>query len=519
MFHFFCIKNLERSIPIDYLQNYRFIPPPTMGFLAETCYTTRIMSVSQSPRKRVYPLVWAMLPMAMGAVGVAGAIGLIGILLLARGQLIMREELRERLRSTAAAAAMQFDGDDITLFRTEADTARPAFKAVVGRLQTLRGENPDIRYAYIMRRTSEPMVLTFVADADMFVPPEELDKNHNGGIDADEESSQLGDEYDASGAPVMHTEAFIQPSVDADITMDQWGRLISGYAPIRNSAGQTVAILGLDMAADRYITISQRMFSPVALLLMTLATVTIGAALVLLSARRRVEHLRQIEMERSGLFRLAFHQLGGPLSIVKWSLEILREEQQGDKPMPAMDDMAEGVTRLENILHTLHDADVVHSGKVRYEAEDTSLNAIIRQVTREIGERLERRGLTLRMELGPDVPMKLDRKLMSSVLRELLNNAIDFSYEGKEIIVRTSVRDGIAECSIQDFGGGIPKEDLPRIFTEFSRGRNANKFKPDGSGLGLYIVRGIIEQAGGKIWATSREELGTTVSFTLPLRR
>lgn len=458
------------------------------------------------------------LPIVLSTLGISVAIVVVGTVFFVRGQMLMRDQLRERLLSTAAVAAMQFDGDVLEGIRTAEDMNTPQFADIVERLQRIREDVPDVRYAYIMRKTDDPNVLSFVADADMLRKPEELDINNNGTVDADEEPSDFDERYDATDMPILRLSAFTLPSVDEETTTDRWGQLISGYAPIHASNGVIVATLGLDMNAEHYVTLSQSMFSPVAMLLIVLAIVTIGAAVVLLGSRKQLESMHRIEAERSGLLRLAFHQLGGPLSIIKWSLELLHE----DAPAAArqvLGNMDEGVKRLNNILHTLHEADLVHEGRVQYKAETASLNDIVKSVLSEFEANAERRKQRIIPELGPDITMKLDPKLIAGVIRELLNNAIDFSFDGGEITVKTSAQAGWAQMEVIDHGCGIPKQDTSRIFDEFERGSNAATYKPDGSGLGLYIVRGIIERAGGTIWVKSREGQGTTVTFRLPIAR
>lgn len=429
----------------------------------------------------------------------------------------MRGELRERLRSTAAAAALQFDGDAIDGIRNSEDTETAQFHEIVARLQNIRSEVPNIRYAYIMRQTDDPNTLAFVADADMLRTPAELDTNGNGAVDPEEEPSAFNERYDVTDIPILRLSAFALPSVDEQVTQDRWGQLISGYAPIRSSKGITVATLGLDMNAAEYARLSQSIFSPVALLLLALAAVTIGSSLVLLTSHKQVEAWRHMEAERSGLLRLAFHQLGGPLSIIKWSLELLHE----DAPPAAtqvLGNMDEGVKRLNNILHTLHEADLVHEGKVQYKPEEGSLNDIVRSVVEEFASTIQRRKQSIVLQLDVSTPMRLDTKLITGVVRELLNNAVDFSFDGGQITVRTSRQNGWAQLKIIDRGCGIPKQDLPRIFYEFERGSNAAAHKPDGSGLGLYIVRGIVGRAGGTIDIQSREGHGTTAIMRLPIK-
>ncbi|MSR67975.1 ATP-binding protein [Candidatus Peribacteria bacterium] len=102
-------------------------------------------------------------------------------------------------------------------------------------------------------------------------------------------------------------------------------------------------------------------------------------------------------------------------------------------------------------------------------------------------------------------------------VEELLTNAMDFSPDRAEIIVRLR-KDGTTAClEVQDFGCGIPTRDLSRVCDEFARGSNATRFKADGNGLGLYIVKGVVTRAGGKVSIASHEAKGTTVTVRLPI--
>ena len=172
--------------------------------------------------------------------------------------------------------------------------------------------------------------------------------------------------------------------------------------------------------------------------------------------------------------------------------------------------------RLDNILNSLREANQVHEGTIDYQPEYASLTDIITRVAKEFESRLQRARQNVVLSLHSDLKMKLDKKLITAVMRELLNNAMDFSPAGNTITVRTSqVMDGV-QVEVHDRGYGIPAADQRKIFEQFVRGSNATKYKPDGSGLGLYIVKGIIERAGGKIWLESKEGQGTSVFFRLP---
>jgi signal transduction histidine kinase len=459
----------------------------------------------------------SLLPGAGIALIVIVALIFTGMLFVQRSQSLMETQLKDKLRSTAAAAAMQFRGEEIETIRSGNTMQRStALRDTVLKLAMLKQSITNVRFAYIMRHTKDPKFLEFVADGDLALTDAELDTNGDGQVDENEEASHPGDLYDWSEFPMLESEAFLHPTTDEHIAQDQWGGTLSGYAPIRTQEGIVVGILGIDMAASDYIRLSQSLFSPVAFLLIALAAVCIGGSSVLLLWKRRADALERLEIERSGLLRLAFHQLGGPLTIISWSLQEL-EESGLDSIRRIVANIEEGVKRLTNILKTLKEADLVHAGKIELKPEFASLTSILKDVSKDLGVRLAARKQTLQLDLTENVTMRLDPKLIAGVATELLTNAIDFSPVGGTITIRSKLEGRHAVFEVEDKGCGIPKKDLGGIFDEFRRGSNATKFKADGNGLGLYIVKGIVERSGGTILIRSREGEGTTVRVRLPI--
>ena len=444
-------------------------------------------------------------------------ISTVGTLFFIKGTQIMRNQLKDKLRSTAAAASMQFDAEVIARIQSGATMLSSSdLQKTVGQLQTLRDYVTNVRFAYIMRRTNDPMKLAFVAEADMAGTKEELDDNHNGILEQDELPAKPGELYDITTVHSLREEAFLRPSSDEDIVVDQWGATISGYAPIKDERGQAIAILGIDMNADDFISLSRSAFSPLALMLTALAFLSVSGGILAYLWKRRLESLEQLEIERSGLLRLAFHQLGGPLTIINWSMEEL-EDEGAQSVKRTIANVKEGVKRLTKILKTLKDADLVHARKIEYKPEFSSLTNVLQEVVRDAGMQLASRRQTVKLELAENITMRLDPKLIAGVAQELLTNAIDFSPDGGIVVVRSRKEGNITEFEIEDSGCGIPKRDLDRLFNEFTRGSNATKFKADGNGLGLYIVRGIVERAGGKVIIKSQEGKGTIAIVRLPI--
>lgn len=456
---------------------------------------------------------------------VVGCIVSLGVFFFLRGQRLMETQLRDQLRTTATVAAQQFDPVVITKIGKDS-MPTPEFRDVVKRLQRIRAELPGIRFAYIMRRTGEPMMLEFVADADSLATPKELDRNSDGIVAQDEAASYPGDRYDVSDVPAMQDEAFRQPTVDTEVTIDQWGAFLSGYAPIRDASGKTVAILGLDMDAHAFLTLARSIFSPVAFLLLCVFAFFLALIVAIFLRRRREEALERIDLERSGLMLLTSHQLGSPLTIFRWSLEELLDhvghfDSAQCKPLvQAVNDHAQnmrhGIDQLVAIFDELQDATQVDSGTLAYSAEMTALHEIIAQVVSGLSSELHQSRQRINQDVDRSLELSLDRKLIGGVLRELLRNAMTFSPPESEITVVAKRGGKCVLIEVRDHGCGIAKAELPRMFDKFTRGATAHLYQPNGSGLGLYIAKGIIERAGGDIWIKSTEGEGTTLTFTLP---
>ena len=151
------------------------------------------------------------------------------------------EQLRGNLKVLANAVALTLDPEMVRAIPLNREGVHTdAYRTVSDRLVTIKQENPLIGFIYIMTRTDQAKFLQFVADADPFI------------VRKGKLTAYPGDKYDASPFPKMF-DAFTNPAVDQEINEDAWGQLLSGYAPIRDREGKTVAILGVDiMASDIY---------------------------------------------------------------------------------------------------------------------------------------------------------------------------------------------------------------------------------------------------------------------------
>jgi signal transduction histidine kinase len=114
-----------------------------------------------------------------------------------------------------------------------------------------------------------------------------------------------------------------------------------------------------------------------------------------------------------------------------------------------------------------------------------------------------------------EIVLQLERESMSEVFTNLLSNALKFTGKG-EVTVAVIDKGDFVECFVQDMGVGIPEKDIPNVFSKFTQFNRPIDSQEKGSGLGLYIVKGIVERHGGHITVSSGADKGTRFTFTLP---
>jgi uncharacterized membrane protein len=196
---------------------------------------------------------------AMGAFAFVSAVLTLG--LYTSNRELNLERMRDAITGIVSTGVLQFDAADIAKIQGPDDITKPEYAELVAVLNLIRRSNPDIRYSYLMRKTDDPNILSFVADADSLRPAEQKDLNQDGKLDGADALSYPGDPYDISAFPEM-LSAFDQPYADTAVEEDQWGAFISGAAPVKDASGRTVAILGIDMLATRLDELSAESFTP-----------------------------------------------------------------------------------------------------------------------------------------------------------------------------------------------------------------------------------------------------------------
>lgn len=242
-----------------------------------------------------------------------------------------------------------------------------------------------------------------------------------------------------------------------------------------------------------------------------------GQAVGILGLTRDITERRQAEQAKSDFVTFATHQLRTPLTGIKWLLEVAALQPDMSAEMSSYVTGAQAsADRMIALVNDLLDATrLERRGEVKTEPID--LAALSRNVLEEIGPlaRLKRQRLSTH---GGDAPVigLAEPALLRQAVMNLVANAIKFTPDEGTIDIRLSRSKDEARWEIQDSGIGIPASAQEHLFEKFYRADNAVKLVPEGTGLGLHLVRLIIDQFGGRVWFQSEEDHGTTFTFTLP---
>lgn len=231
---------------------------------------------------------------------------------------------------------------------------------------------------------------------------------------------------------------------------------------------------------------------------------------------------KELLIVKSEFLTVAAHQLRTPLSAIRWTFESVINGDFGKVTEDQRGALENGLTATEKVLKTandLLDTANIESGKYGYDFDQNDLANLI-QKTKEVYQPLaDKHNIKIYVDLPTEVGLifSFDIARLKMVFQNLIENAIRYNVDNGEIVIKAEKKDPYVEISVRDTGIGIPQDEISKLFTKFFRAKNVVKFETEGTGLGLYIAKNIVEAHGGKIWAESVENRGTTFFFTLPI--
>lgn len=222
---------------------------------------------------------------------------------------------------------------------------------------------------------------------------------------------------------------------------------------------------------------------------------------------------------RDDMIGIVSHDLRNPVNAVKMLTGVMLNRER-DEPLPA--DMADyasvirqAAEQMDGLISDLLDVTRVEAGRLAVDLKRENTEELLSDALRTLAPVTSEKSITLRLNAPDDLPdVMADRERIGQAISNLVGNAVKFSPSGGEIIVRVAILDHEVLFSVSDKGKGMSPEQLSHAFDRFWQSSRTDR---QGAGLGLAITKGIVEAHGGRIWAESSPDAGSTFYFTLPI--
>ncbi len=224
---------------------------------------------------------------------------------------------------------------------------------------------------------------------------------------------------------------------------------------------------------------------------------------------------------RDDMIGIVSHDLRNPVNAVKMLTGVMLSRDRIDQLSPDMIEYAtvirQAAEQMDSLIQDLLDVTKVEAGRLSVDPYPVDTEELLSDSLRTLAPVAEAKGIKLRLAATDEMPpVKADTDRIGQAISNLVGNAIKFSATGGEILVRAAVSENDVVFSIADRGRGMTPQELANAFDRFWQSSRTDR---QGAGLGLAITKGIVEAHGGRIWATSAPDDGSTFHFTLPIAR
>jgi PAS domain S-box-containing protein len=236
---------------------------------------------------------------------------------------------------------------------------------------------------------------------------------------------------------------------------------------------------------------------------------------------RDITFEKEVDRMKSEFISLASHQLRTPLSAIKTYTHMLADGYMGelnDAQRKSLETVIGAANRMNELISTLLNITRIESGTISVSPRILNMEKISAETMHEVAMMANSKSIVLDIltKGKASTSIRTDSLIVKEILINLVTNAIKYTPEEGKVSITIHPRRSDILVEVSDSGWGIPKISQDQIFTKFFRAQNIVKRETTGTGLGLYLVKGLLDALGGQIWFVSRENKGTSFFFTIP---
>ena len=410
--------------------------------------------------------------------------------------------------ASAVSVLIEQDVENYRSFCDTLDTDSEYYHYIKSQMEAIRYANDEnIRFLYTEVRISDTRMMYILdgeaPDADMFSPPGSTDMLTATRLQA----------YAAQSA-----------FIGEDFTDNDYGRLLSAYAPIHDKDGNFIGLVGVDVSAEQYDKI---MSYQLYIIVVSIAALTLMMLILsYLLYRTYNEKLRseQENMSKSNFLARMSHEIRTPMNAISGMSELLLRENLTTAAREQVKSVKQASANLLAIINDILDFSKVASGKLEIVETPYLFSSLINDVISIIRMRLTEKPVLLTVYMDSTIPDSMigDEVRIRQILLNVLSNAVKYTNEGSVSLIvegkKTADNTFLLSIQVVDTGLGIREEDQERLFNDFTQLDRKNNKNVEGTGLGLAITRSFLKLMGGDIRVTSRYGEGSTFTITLPQR-
>jgi len=232
---------------------------------------------------------------------------------------------------------------------------------------------------------------------------------------------------------------------------------------------------------------------------------------------------KQVELQhqRDDYLAMLVHELRAPLAVIKGAADLIIKEAHSlskEQIETLLGQIKKSSSSLLQIVNDILDVSKIESGKFSIKKVPGDINALLNEICDYYLSWANEKQIKINLELEPNIPqIKFDSERVKQVLNNLLSNALKFTDEYGNITVKTHLNSKNVNIYVADTGIGIPDDMKHKLFNKFVQVGTKESVKEKGTGLGLFIAKGIVEAHGGNIWIEDNDPQGTKFVFTIPL--
>ena len=245
-----------------------------------------------------------------------------------------------------------------------------------------------------------------------------------------------------------------------------------------------------------------------------------GNVLFFIGLERDISKEKEIDRAKSEFVSLASHQLRTPLSAINWYAEMLIDGDAGKlnkEQQQYVKEIYDGNRRMVDLVTALLNVSRLELGTFMVEPTLQSLQDLATQALKEMEPMRKAKQIKIHQQFDKCEPLMVDKKLMYIIFQNLISNALKYTPQKGEVTVSIQKKSKYINIKVADNGMGIPKEELPKLFEKLYRASNAKESATEGTGLGLYIVKAILDATEGKIDVDSTLGKGSVFTVKIPI--